>query len=93
MNSEPFFLADRLLHEGDARAAVDVFRDIVEAAPEHVAAWRKYAEALELTVTAMLLQMPPGREMRSKPIKLPKWDHLCCFTGTASGQNPFLPAH
>ena len=47
MNSELFFLADRLLHEGDARVAADVFRDIVEAAPEHVAVWRKYAEALE----------------------------------------------
>jgi predicted TPR repeat methyltransferase len=47
MNSETFFLADRLLREGDARSAANAFRDIVEAVPEHVAGWRKYAEALE----------------------------------------------
>lgn len=46
MSSNAFFQADKLLRDGDAQAAAQMFRDLVEASPKHVAAWRKYAEAL-----------------------------------------------
>lgn len=46
MSSDIFFQADQLLRDGDAQGAARMFRDVVDASPEHVAAWRKYAEAL-----------------------------------------------
>jgi len=47
MDSTFFFQAERLLQAGEFAAAQSAFRDIVDAMPEHVAAWRGYAESLK----------------------------------------------
>jgi predicted TPR repeat methyltransferase len=47
MDTGSFFHAERLLRAGEFAAAQSVFHDIVDAMPEHVAAWRGYAQALK----------------------------------------------
>ena len=46
MTADDFFKADEFLRTGDATGAAELLRGIVADNPEHVAAWRKLAEAL-----------------------------------------------
>lgn len=47
MSAETFFQGERLLQAGELAAAEAAFRDLVDAMPGHVAAWRCYAETLQ----------------------------------------------